>query len=328
MDESIVAEAEVVLRQSLLDRITKMFHERINGSSLALHDRFQSAFLNRFNDAPRVQLVADQMQMDDPLSFEPLFRNVVRQVTGVRKEDAEAIEQCYQILGFDSRLMLIFVTELFAHQRDIWWGVYSTNSLPLYEFLIDQQSSPDPTLLKEMRHLCRLARSGLAFSFYKHFCLACDHPLEKHLDASGRLHNETGPAIVFADGYRLFSWHGRTVPGWIITSPERITIHHIESAPNIEIRTVLLERFGMARFLAESGASIIHQDQCGVLYSIVLRDELEPFVVVKVVNSTPEPDGTRKEYCLRVPPEITTAHAAVAWTFGLSAEEYNPVIET
>jgi uncharacterized protein DUF6745 len=50
--------------------------------------------------------------------------------------------------------------------------------------------------------------------------------------------------------------------------------------------------------------------------------------MVEVRNSTPEPDGSHKRYWLRVPPEVHTAREAVAWTFGLSADSYQPVIET
>lgn len=53
-------------------------------------------------------------------------------------------------------------------------------------------------------------------------------------------------------------------------------------------------------------------------------DDDEPVVMVEVVNSTPEPDGTRRTYWLRVPPRTLTAREGVAWTFGLSAEEYAP----
>jgi hypothetical protein len=45
---------------------------------------------------------------------------------------------------------------------------------------------------------------------------------------------------------------------------------------------------------------------------------------VKVVNSTPEPDGSRKEYLRQVPWHCNTAREAVAWTFGLAAKEYRP----
>jgi hypothetical protein len=50
--------------------------------------------------------------------------------------------------------------------------------------------------------------------------------------------------------------------------------------------------------------------------------------MVEVINATPEPDGSRKRYWLRVPPYMRTAREAVAWTFGLSGKEYAPDKET
>ncbi len=39
-------------------------------------------------------------------------------------------------------------------------------------------------------------------------------------------------------------------------------------------------------------------------------------------NGSLEPDGSRKRYFLLVPPTCRTAIEAVAWTYGLTAEEY------
>jgi hypothetical protein len=58
-----------------------------------------------------------------------------------------------------------------------------------------------------------------------------------------------------------------------------------------------------------------------------MRDD-EPLVVVRVENSTREPDGSKKYYFLRVPPHITRAKEAVAWTFGLDSANYLPKKET
>jgi hypothetical protein len=54
----------------------------------------------------------------------------------------------------------------------------------------------------------------------------------------------------------------------------------------------------------------------------------EPIVMVKLWNSTPEPDGSIKIYWLRVPPGIKTAREAVAWSFGKEEIEYQPLQET
>jgi hypothetical protein len=50
--------------------------------------------------------------------------------------------------------------------------------------------------------------------------------------------------------------------------------------------------------------------------------------MVEVREATPHPDGRPKHHWLRVPPTMTTAHEAVAWTFGLAAQECAPQIET
>jgi hypothetical protein len=89
----------------------------------------------------------------------------------------------------------------------------------------------------------------------------------------------------------------------------------------------MIERYGQAKYLGESGAAQIHSDEFGVLYQKPIADD-EPLVMVKVVNSTPEPDGTFKDYFLRVPPTVKTAREAVAWTFEKEADAYAPAAQT
>jgi hypothetical protein len=89
----------------------------------------------------------------------------------------------------------------------------------------------------------------------------------------------------------------------------------------------MLERYGEARYLQDSGVVPVHHDKYGVLFRKEIPGD-EPLVMVRVVNATPEPDGHRKNYFLRVPPTVETAHEAVAWTFGMSPKEYHPDVET
>jgi hypothetical protein len=88
------------------------------------------------------------------------------------------------------------------------------------------------------------------------------------------------------------------------------------------VRRVMVERYGLSRYLADSGAKMLHEDELGELYRADVADD-EPLVMVKVLNSTPEPDGSRHTFFLRVPPTITKARDAVAWTFGYdNADDY------
>jgi hypothetical protein len=50
--------------------------------------------------------------------------------------------------------------------------------------------------------------------------------------------------------------------------------------------------------------------------------------MVEVVNATPEPDGTSATYLLRVPPAVSSARQAVAWTFGMPAEDHHSAVQT
>ena len=104
--------------------------------------------------------------------------------------------------------------------------------------------------------------------------------------------------------------------------------------PNAEIRRVMVERFGVERLIREGGAILVHEDETGRLWRRQVGESSgwqghdEPVVMVEVLNSTPEPDGSRKTYFLRVPPEMTIAREAVAWTFGMGGDAYAPIVET
>jgi hypothetical protein len=162
---------------------------------------------------------------------------------------------------------------------------------------------------------------------YENICFVCDRPAVLNLDTEGRLHSHTAPAMAFSDGYTLYASHGVRVSEQVIMRPETLSVVDIQNERNAEVRRVMIERFGHKRYMRESGAQIIHQDEFGKLYRQNVKDD-EPIVMIEVINATPEPDGSFKNYWLRVPPTMKTAHEAVAWTFGMSAKQYQPRFES
>ena len=162
---------------------------------------------------------------------------------------------------------------------------------------------------------------------FEPLCVIAAPPLQIAVDSQGRLHNESGPALVFQDGWSLYCLHGVNVPANAILAPHTITVDQIDQQMNIECCRALIECYGLGRYLTNSGAVEIHRDSYGILYRRQTGAR-EPLVAVKVVNSTPEPDGSYREYFIRVPPAVTTAHEAVAWSFGLSPAAYHPHFET
>ena len=62
------------------------------------------------------------------------------------------------------------------------------------------------------------------------------------------LHNETGPAIQFSDGFSLYSWNGYVVPEKWIMQKSKITKNDILSENNAEARRVLMEILGAKKY--------------------------------------------------------------------------------
>lgn len=153
-----------------------------------------------------------------------------------------------------------------------------------------------------------------------------ERPTEIHLQEE-RLHAETGPAIKYPDGGAVWALRGMVVPRRVVENPESLTVAEIREERNVELRRLMLDRFGRERYLRESGATVLHQDEWGTLYRADIPGD-EPLVMVEVVNSTPEPDGSFKDYMIRVDPRCRTAREAVAWTFGKSPDAYSPTLET
>lgn len=178
-----------------------------------------------------------------------------------------------------------------------------------------------------MRPWWDLANSCGGVLFADDVVFICDRPTKMDTDDDGMLHNTEGPAILYSDGFQGFAWHGSVIAADLISNPGSVTVEAIEGETNVEMRRVLVEIYGLSRYLVDSGADIIHQDSFGTLY----RKEIgpgEPLVMVRVKNATAEPDGTFRDYFLRVPPNMVRAQQAVAWTFGLTEEQYLPAVQS
>jgi hypothetical protein len=254
---------------------------------------------------------------------EPIFRLAQAAITGNLKVE---LDKTFPAEERDVLALWMSFTLAFAHS---WDGPSSIGLLPFFDILYEQKSSIPigQTNLRRMKTFLHLAQRAASYLFTKNVCLVCERPLVFKVDEGGRLHSEDGPAIAYGDGFRLFSWHGTNVPQWIINDPQSITVAKIDKEINAELRRIMIERYGASRYILDSGAVVIDKDECGVLYRKEVRND-EAIVMVKVRNSTPEPDGTYRDYFLRVPPTITKARDAVAWTFDMKPEEYKPSKES
>ncbi len=181
--------------------------------------------------------------------------------------------------------------------------------------------------LEGLAGLAETARTAGWWWPYERLAIVCDRPVELHRDEQGRLHRGDGPALSHSDGFALHAWRGMPIPADFTETLAGLTAGRIAAEGNAELRRVMLENFGYDRYLTETGARPVHRDETGVLWRIELAGD-EPVAMVEVINATPEPDGTRRTYHLRVPPTTRTAREGVAWTFGVTEDDYTPVRQT
>jgi len=186
---------------------------------------------------------------------------------------------------------------------------------------------PPAGLMTRLTGLAQLARHSGWWWANERVAVLTERPVRLVRDNVGRLHRGEGAAMEFPDGYGLWAWRGMPIPADLATELPVLTVDRIQRERNAEIRRVMLEHFGYERYLREAGARKLGSDETGTLWYLDLPGD-EPLVMVEVVNSTPEPDGTSRVYWLRVPPTIRSAREGVAWTFGLTAEEYQPLVQT
>jgi hypothetical protein len=107
----------------------------------------------------------------------------------------------------------------------------------------------------------------------------------------------------------------------------RFGVAEIMAQGNAEVRRVMIDLYNdgdRGKFLRDSKAVVVHADvdELG-LPRRLLRIDLpgdEPIVQIELTNSTPEPDGTRKLYYLRVHPELRPLLSPTKREFGQPQE--------
>lgn len=147
---------------------------------------------------------------------------------------------------------------------------------------------------------------------YSQFMVACDGPVRAEFDDQNRLHCENDAAIEFADGYRVWVWHGVIVPKTVILFPEALAFDHVEKEVNLEVRRTMIERMTPGKYLKQAGAVLVDMDSLtldGSAPRALMRDKLGNKWLVGTDGST------ARVYTMSVPEDAKTckeAHEMIA----------------
>jgi len=193
------------------------------------------------------------------------------------------------------------------------YGFHDAYWLGFFEFFRNElgiESTKKLDGLMDLAHHCGWV------SFYDDCVVFQDRPVSVKFDEQGRTHSETGPAILYGDGFGVYIWHGVRIPdGWIEKKSE-LTAKVALTWPNIEQRRCACEILGWARILEDLQSKVIDEDgdpQIGTLLEVDLPEiGKEKFLKVQC--------GTGRTFAIPVPPEMKTALEANAWTYNVPGD--------
>jgi hypothetical protein len=160
---------------------------------------------------------------------------------------------------------------------------------------------------------------------HEEFCLVCDFPEILKVDAENRPHSENGPSHRWRDGWSLYHWHGIRIPAEWIEDRASLTPHMALTWENVEQRRAACEILGWVNILKALDAKIIDTDNDPEIGELVEVDipEIGREKFLRVLC------GTGRQFALPVPPEMTTALEAQAWTWGMDGDSFvKPEIRT
>lgn len=110
----------------------------------------------------------------------------------------------------------------------------------------------------------------------------------------------------------------KNLKDYLLLIEENVQPKEVLQAQNAEIRRYLIKRIGYENIKNDVEAEILHKDGNNELLKFKSGE-----LYVKVKDNS-----TEREYLLYVEGNHKTCKSAIAWTFGLKEEEYNPLVES
>jgi hypothetical protein len=106
----------------------------------------------------------------------------------------------------------------------------------------------------------------------------------------------------------------------------RLAAHLIDDEDDPAVRLDAIEQVGSERFFAALGREPIDQGPEGALY--MAGSATAPTIMLRVIDLVPHADGDERVHWIPVPPHMSTAHEAVAWTFDKHPDAYRPSLQS
>ena len=210
-----------------------------------------------------------------------------------------------------------------------FWGGQDAPWLAFYQF--GQKIGVTYSRQEHFDAYIEYARSsGWMFAF-KGIAFASDRPCVIKKDGNTRLHCETGPAILFTDGYAVHAWHGQNVPAAWIENPHQLTAKEALGQENTSLRIAAMQIVGWPKMIDQLSPRVVNRHPEGMAGGELLGIKKSIFTPgargeMRFLKAECPRNGI---ICFRVPDDTKTAHEAQAWAAGLPSDAFSlPSVRT
>lgn len=154
------------------------------------------------------------------------------------------------------------------------------------------------------------------------------------VDDRNRLHAVDGPAVQFNDGCELHCVHGVYFPVGLFKKvfiDQDITKEELIKIRNAEQRSIIIKKYGYEHFMKDAKVLDVYRGLSKIDNKLVTYRLLEfeaGELIIRVIEL--EDHTQHKKTILSVPRTLETENClgAIAWTFGMSKTEYQPMLES
>lgn len=191
-----------------------------------------------------------------------------------------------------------------------YWNMWLCSYAATYDFAQQIGVEFDQKKFRLFQEYCRCCPFIL---FNDNRVYASRKLVELHFNDNSQLHNESGMACKFADGWGCYVINGVSVDEQIVIRPETQTVKQIRDEQNEEIKRIRISRFGWGRYLDEIKAVVIDTRRNDIegTEECLLRSEKDNMTALVCVCPS-----TAKEFILEVPPNTKTCREAQSWLSG------------
>lgn len=188
-----------------------------------------------------------------------------------KNETESIIKNFYQLIEKEApNEILIFpspeaawkhIQEAIGQKMDFIWpypvGSWDAHIFAFYDYFIETlKIKIDKALLEKYENWKKTMQLGLIFVI-DDVCIVCEKPVKYHFKDKV-LHNESGPAVVFADGSSYWFLNGVHMTQEYVETPwNKLDVKTVVKETNAEVRRELVRKIGMERIVTEMGATTL-----------------------------------------------------------------------